>query len=101
LCTPHFMRMHVFGSRQWVEIRNSTHPDTPGGVATMTSSVTGQPEEIREFGWTDTVVANLEAFRASVLGEAEYPYTGEQLVHNIEVLEAVALSAARRETVHI
>lgn len=101
LCTPHFIRMHVFGARRWVEIRNSTHPDTPGGLATMTSSVTGEPLDTRQFDWTDTVVANLEAFRAAVLGEADYPYTSEQLVHNIEVLEAVAQSAERRETIRI
>jgi len=29
LHTPHFIRTHVFGSDMWVEIRNSTHPDTP------------------------------------------------------------------------
>ncbi|MGI9505670.1 MAG: Gfo/Idh/MocA family protein, partial [Geminicoccaceae bacterium] len=32
LYTPHFIRLHVFGSKRWVEVINSTHPDTPGGV---------------------------------------------------------------------
>ena len=35
LNTPHFIRAHVFGTKSWVEIRNATHPDTPGGKTDM------------------------------------------------------------------
>ncbi|WP_170984302.1 Gfo/Idh/MocA family protein [Rhodoligotrophos defluvii] len=101
LYTPHFMRMHVFGSAQWVEIRNDTHPDTPGGFAELVLARTGEPHVTRRFGWTDSVVANLEAFAEAALGRADYPNTHEEMIHNIEVLEAIALSAAHRETVHL
>jgi predicted dehydrogenase len=101
LYTPHFIRTQVFGSRQWVEIRNDTHPDTPGGVAEMTIARTGQPHEIRRFDWTDTVVANLDAFADAIDGIAPYPYTNEQMIHNIELLEAIAASAESRETVKL
>ena len=30
LVTPHYLCLTVFGSKAWVEVRNETHPDTPG-----------------------------------------------------------------------
>ena len=53
------------------------------------------------FAWTDTVVANLEAFAAAIEGGASYPFTDQELVHNIEVLEAIKVSAESGETVRI
>ena len=101
LYTPHFIRMHVFGSREWVEVRNDTHPDTPGGVAELVRARTGYPHELIRYDWTDTVVANLEAFAAAIRGVAPYPFTHEQMVHNIELLEAIARSAEDGATVHL
>jgi predicted dehydrogenase len=101
LATPHFIRCHVFGSEQWVEVRNDTHPDTPGGIAELVLARTGEPHKVERYEWSDTVVANLEAFAAAIAGEADYPYTPEQMVHNIEVLEAVTLSAEQGETIHL
>ena len=101
LYTPHFIRLHVFGSDAWVEVRNDTHPDTPGGVAELVLSKTGQPHDIHRYDWTDTVVENLEAFADAVAKVAPYPYTHEELVHNIEVLEAIAQSAESGETIHL
>ena len=101
LATPHFIRCHVFGSDQWVEVRNDAHPDTPGGIAELVLARTGEPHRTESYEWTDTVVANLEAFAAAIAGEADYPYTAEQMVHNIEVLEAVTLSAEQGETIHL
>jgi len=101
LYTPHFIRLHVFGSDAWAEVRNDTHPDTPGGVATLAISRTGQPHEIHRYDWTDTVVDNLEAFADAVAGIATYPYTHQQLIHNIEVLEAITQSAETGKTVHL
>jgi predicted dehydrogenase len=101
LHTPHFIRMHVFGSKKWIEIRNATHPDTPGGQVSYVEAVTGRPEVEKTIEWNDAVVANLEAFRRAAIGQARYPFTLDQLVHNIEVLEAITLSAADRRTVRI
>ncbi len=101
LYTPHFIRMHVFGSKQWVEVRNDTHPDTPGGVAELVRARTGHPHEITRYDWTDAVVANLEAFAAGIRGTAHYPFSHAEMVHNIEVLEAIAQSAEDRSTVHL
>jgi len=101
LHTPHFIRMHVFGTDKWIEARNETHPDTPGGKVSYVESVSGSPLKTTMFDWTDAVVANLESFRAAALGEGDYLFTTDEMVHNIEVLEAIATSAEDRRTVFI
>jgi predicted dehydrogenase len=101
LHTPHFIRMHVFGTDKWIEVRNASHPDTPGGKVDYVEAVTGQALKTTSLDWTDAVVANLESFRAAALGEAAYVFTNDEMVHNIEVLEAISLSASDRRTVRI
>ena len=101
LHTPHFIRTHVFGSDMWVEIRNATHPDTPGGKATMERYRSIDDVETKVFDWTDSVTANLEAFAAAIRGEAPYPYSDFELLHNIEVLDAIVLSAETGQSVQL
>lgn len=93
LNTPHNLRTAVFGSDMWVEIRNATHPDTPGGLCTMERYRSIDDTVTDKFDWTDSVTANLEAFREAILGGAPYPYSDFELTHNIEVLEAIIASA--------
>lgn len=101
LKTPFFSRYHVFGSQAWAEIRNAAHPDTPG-PAELTILRAGASEAERHlFDWNDAVRDNLEAFAAAVMGDAPYPFSDEELVHNVEVLEAVGRSARGREVVHL
>ncbi len=101
LYTPHFIRMHVFGTDKWIEVRNDTHPDTPGGKVSYVEAVTGQDHKETTFEWTDAVVANLSSFREACLGIKPYRFSHEEMIHNIEVLEAIAQSAEERETVHL
>jgi predicted dehydrogenase len=101
LHTPHFIRTHVFGSDMWVEIRNATHPDTPGGKATMERYRSIDDTEMEIFDWTDSVTANLEAFGAAIREEAPYPYSDFELIHNIEVLDAIVRSAETGEAVRL
>ncbi|MEP3275452.1 MAG: Gfo/Idh/MocA family oxidoreductase [Stappiaceae bacterium] len=101
LHTPHFIRMHVFGTDQWIEVRNESHPDTPGGKVTYELARTGSENQMQTFAWEDAVVHNLEAFAHAVRGEAPYPFSIEEMVHNIEVLEAITISAEQQRTVHI
>ena len=101
LHTPHFIRTHVFGSDMWVEIRNATHPDTPGGKATMERYRSIDDVETKIFDWTDSVTANLEAFAAAIRGEAPYPYSDFELLHNIEVLDAIVQSAETGQSVQL
>lgn len=99
LNTPHNLRTAVFGSDMWVEIRNATHPDTPGGLCTMERYRSIDDTQIETFDWTDSVTANLEAFRDAILGGAPYPYSDFELTHNIEVLEAIITSAEESRAV--
>ena len=57
--------------------------------------------EIELFDWTDSVVANLEAFGAAIRTEKPYPYSDFELLHNIEVLDAIILSAETGEAIHL
>lgn len=93
LHTPHFIRTHIFGSDMWVEVRNATHPDTPGGAVTMECYKSIDDTETTVIDWTDSVTANLEAFAAAIRGDASYPYSDFELIHNIEVLDAIVQSA--------
>jgi predicted dehydrogenase len=101
LATPQFIRFHVFGADKWVEVRNSDHPDTPESKAELVLMQSGQPPSVERYEWTDTVVANLEAFASAIEGESNYPFTAEEIVHNIEVLDAIAASAESGETVRL
>jgi len=92
LVTPLYLRFTVFGSKAWVEVKNDTHPDTPGPT-TLTLCRAGGVPESRRFAWTDTVRANLEAFAAAASGEASYPFTDQEKIANIAVLEALCRSA--------
>ncbi|MEM7442716.1 MAG: Gfo/Idh/MocA family oxidoreductase [Pseudomonadota bacterium] len=100
LKTPLFLRLTVFGSEAWVDVRNHTHPDTMGPV-TLTLQRTDQEPVVRTYEWTDTVRANLEAFADAAMGNGSYPFTDEEKVGNIAVLEAVTQSAASGQPVTI
>ncbi len=101
LHTPHFIRMHVFGTDKWVEVLNDTHPDTPDGVVRVLTAQTGQPVEQTDYDWEDAVTANLEAFADAAMGRAAYPFTAQEMVHNIQVLEAIAISAETGKAVDL
>jgi predicted dehydrogenase len=93
LVTPHYLCLTVFGSEAWVEVRNATHPDTPGPSTLTLQHRDGKREE-RTYEWVDTVRANLEAFATAIAGGAPYPFTDTQRIGNIAVLEAICRSAA-------
>lgn len=100
LVTPLYINFTVFGSEGWAELRNHTHPDTPG-AATLTVHYRDGREAAREYEWTDTVRANIERFGRAVLGEAEYPFTDEEKIGNISTLEAICRSAAAGSAVKL
>lgn len=101
LHTPHFIRMHVFGSEQWIEVLNDSHPDTPGGTVRYLSSHSSGPVEQTTYDWADAVTTNLEAFASAAQGKTTYPFSPGEMIHNIEVLEAITLSAEDRKTVFL
>lgn len=101
LHTPHFIRMHVFGTEKWVEALNDSHPDTPDGIVRVLTAQTGQPTDQTDYNWEDSVTANLEAFGRAATGLAPYPISTQEIVHNIQVLEAVTISAETGKAVKL
>ncbi|WP_162300833.1 Gfo/Idh/MocA family protein [Alkalilacustris brevis] len=101
LKTPHFMRFQVFGSEGWVEVRNGTHPDTPGGITDWFHSPKEGVVNHEPFDWNDAVVENLEAFAAAVEGRGPRPWSDTELIGNIAVYEAICRSADSGETVRL
>ena len=96
LSYPFISRFAVFGSNGWIEVRDKAHVESPDGWM-VTKGLKGQPITVEETGKAEPVLWNLEAFGRAVRGEAPYPITGDQLVANIALLEAiVAASKSRR-----
>ncbi len=99
--TPFYGRLALFGSHGWVEVRDDDHPEVGAGATVTTCARGGQPATLHVPGAVDAVRANLEAFAAAIEGTATYPFSDAELVHNIEVLEAVATSASSGRPVAI
>ncbi len=93
LVTPLYINFTVFGSQGWAELRNHSHPDTPG-PSTLTVVYRDGRRDSQDYPWLDTVRANLEAFGHAVQGKADYPFTDEEKIGNIATLEAICRSAA-------
>jgi predicted dehydrogenase len=94
LAMPFVSRFAVFGSRGWIEIRDKAHVEAPDGWV-VTSATTGGPITVAEVPPAEPVKDNLVAFARAIRGEAPYPITGQELVNNIAILEAITKSAAR------
>src|SRR5262245_30709401 len=100
LVTPHYLCLTVFGSDAWIEVRNETHPDTPGPSVLTLQHRDGR-RETRTYEWVNTVRVNLEAFAQAIQGGASYPFTDVQKIGNIAVLEAIYRSAESNRPVRI
>ncbi len=101
LVTPLYLRFCVFGSEAWVEVRNETHPDTPGGPVHLVLQHRDGRREARDYAWTDAVRENLDLFARAAEGKGDYPFTDEQKIANIAALEAITRSAATNAPVAI
>jgi predicted dehydrogenase len=93
LATPFISRFTVFGVKGWIAIRDNAHVESPADWV-VTSATTGSPISTVERQPAEPVKENRVAFAHAVPGKAAYPITGEQLVNNISILEAIIKSAA-------
>lgn len=91
LATPFVSRFAVFGTKGWIDIRDRAHVETPEGWI-VTRGQVGQPISTTEVGKAEAVLTNLEAFANAVKG-GDYPITGEDMVNNIALLEAIVRGA--------
>ena len=93
---PFISRFALFGAEGWIEIRDKAHVEAPEGWV-VTTGLKGQKITVEEVGKAEPVLANLEAFGRAVQGKAAYPITGEELVNNIALLEAIVRAAGTNQ----
>jgi predicted dehydrogenase len=91
--TPFHSRISVFGDRAWVEARENSNVDVPE-PATLTWRAQDWETHTRTFAATNTVRANLDQWAVAALGDGDYRFTRDQLIHNVEVLDAIVRSAS-------
>jgi len=97
LATPFFSRFALFGTEGWIDVRDRAHVEAPDGWV-VTKGMKNAAIEVTEIGKAEPVVANFEAFARAVRGAAAYPITGEDMVNNIALLEAIVRGAASGQT---
>jgi predicted dehydrogenase len=92
LANPFISRFAVFGSKGWIDIRDKAHVESPDGWV-VTRGMAGAPITVEEVAKAEPVLANLEAFARAVTEGTPYPITGEEMIANIAVLEAITRGA--------
>jgi predicted dehydrogenase len=100
LATPFVSRFAVFGTKGWIEIRDRAHVEAPAGWV-VTSAWTGTPIEVKEVAPAEPVRDNLVAFAQAVRGSRPYPISGDDMINNIALLEAIVKSARSKEVVPV
>lgn len=92
LATPFISRFTVFGSKGWIDVRDKAHVEKPEGWV-VTSAYTDTGISVHEVPPAEPVLSNLNLFATAVRGEAKYAITGEDMINNIALLEAIVRSA--------
>lgn len=98
--TPFYSRITLFGDAGWVEAREWSNVDVPE-PALLTSRGTDGELHTQTFAPTNTVRRNVEAWAAAARGTAAYRFTDDQLIHNVEILEAIVRSATGTGSGHV
>lgn len=98
--TPFYQRISVFGDRSWVESKDMTNVDIPE-PAVLTWRGMDHEMHTRTYKWANTVGANLDAWAKAAQGKGEYRFTPDQILHNVEILEAIVKSADSGKPVKI
>jgi len=92
---PFVSRFAVFGSEGWVDVRDRAHVEAPEGWI-VTTAMKGAPITTETVAAAEPVLANLEAFARAAQGGEAYPITGQQMIDNIGLLEAIFCGAGSR-----
>lgn len=92
LATPFVSRFAVYGTLGWIEVRDKAHVEAPDGWI-VTEGWKDRPITVREVAPAEPVRDNLRAFAQAVRGRRDYPITGEDMINNIALLEAIVRSA--------
>lgn len=95
LAMPFVSRFALYGTLGWIDIRDKAHVEAPAGWV-VTRAMRNGPITVEEVGPAEPVLANLDAFARAVAGKAPYPITGEEMIANIALLEAIIAGATSR-----
>jgi predicted dehydrogenase len=90
--TGDLYRVHVFGTKGWLEIRGDTDLTFRG--------IEGAPEKIA-LQAADKEKAELEAFADAVAAKKPFAIPAEEAINNSAVLEAIVASAKKGKAVLI
>jgi predicted dehydrogenase len=92
LATPFVSRFAVFGTKGWIDVRDKAHVEKPAGWV-VTSAYAGTDISVHEVGPAEPVLENLNRFAMAIRGEAPYAISGDDMINNIALLEAIIRSA--------
>jgi predicted dehydrogenase len=90
--TAEFYRVHVFGSKGWLELRGDTELVQRG--------LEGQPERV-PLQAVDKEKAELEAFADAVAAKQPSTVPYEEAINGIAVLESIEISAKKGKPIKI
>ncbi|BDW10393.1 oxidoreductase [Polynucleobacter sp. SHI8] len=90
--TPFHGRITIFGSLGWIEIKENGNVDW-GLPTELTISNSEAKRSHQTFQATNVVLKNFEAWADAVKGSSTYRFTPEQILNNIQVLEAIVQSS--------
>jgi predicted dehydrogenase len=92
LATPFISRFAIFGTLGWIEVRDKAHVEAPDGWI-VTEGWKDKLITVSEVAPAEPVRDNLRAFARAVRGKEPYPISGEDMINNIALLEAIIRSA--------
>lgn len=98
--TPFYQRMTVFGEQSWVEVTEVANVDKPEPTILKWRTV---DEEIytRTYKKKDTVIINLHEWADAVEGKDSYRFTTQEILHNVQILDAIVISTREKRPVDI
>lgn len=101
LSTPFAMRLCLYGTHGWIDIRDRTHPEAPSGWDVMTRW-RGDNEPSHHFVPTARAVRdNLESWAKAASGGPDYPVSPEEILANVRTFSAITKAALSGATVPI
>ncbi len=98
--TPFHSSIKVFGDKGWGEARENSNVDIPE-PATLTTRWLDEELTIQTYQSQNVVRANLEQWADAAEGRGSYRFSRDQLLHNVEILQAIVASAESGEEVRV
>ena len=98
--TPFHSSIKVFGDKGWGEARENSNVDIPE-PATLTMRWLDEELTIQTYQSQNVVRANLEQWADAAEGRGSYRFSRDQLLHNVEILQAIVASAESGEEVRV